>query len=453
MRAPADSTKPITGTRERSREREHRRRPSRRAPRRASRPRTRRPARSRRPARPSTRPWRRSTPSPGRAFSPIRREQHLACAADRSEPGSQSTSSRSSGVSRSSGRWNERKRHVASRHSTALWPPKPNEFEIASGRSPGRAPAARAAVARSRGRAPGRARSSPSVGGIMRARRARIVATASTAPAAPSRCPIADLVEEIGIARGVLAERGLQRDRLGAIVERRRGAVGVDVDEPVGCAPASVERARDRRAPRPRRRRRRGDVVGVRGRAVAAQDGRGCGRRVRAPPRRSRAPARRAPSPITKPSRRASNGREMPISESASSAPNAARESGVSAASAPPVTIAVGVAAPGSHASPTPIAWRPPRRPKRRRRPGPLQPWRMLTAPAAALPIISGTASGETRFGPCSISVASFDSIVPMPPMPVPMIEPIRASRRYGSPRVPAGVGERLDARRRARAA
>ncbi len=47
-----------------------------------------------------------------------------------------------------------------------------------------------------------------------------------------------------------------------------------------------------------------------------------------------------APSPITKPSRRASNGREMPLSDSASSAAKAAFESGVSAASEPPVTTA-----------------------------------------------------------------------------------------------------------------
>ena len=37
-----------------------------------------------------------------------------------------------------------------------------------------------------------------------------------------------------GDRRGVLAERGLQRGRLGAVVERRRGAVGVDVDDVLG---------------------------------------------------------------------------------------------------------------------------------------------------------------------------------------------------------------------------
>ena len=47
-----------------------------------------------------------------------------------------------------------------------------------------------------------------------------------------------------------------------------------------------------------------------------------------------------APSPMTKPSRSSSNGREMPLTESASSALKAAIESGVIADSEPPVTTA-----------------------------------------------------------------------------------------------------------------
>ena len=43
-----------------------------------------------------------------------------------------------------------------------------------------------------------------------------------------------------------------------------------------------------------------------------------------------------APSPITKPSRRASNGREMPVGDVAAITPNAAIESGVRADSEPP---------------------------------------------------------------------------------------------------------------------
>ena len=45
-----------------------------------------------------------------------------------------------------------------------------------------------------------------------------------------------------------------------------------------------------------------------------------------------------APSPITKPSRRRSNGREMPVFERASMRLNAAVPSGVIAASLPPAT-------------------------------------------------------------------------------------------------------------------
>ena len=76
---------------------------------------------------------------------------------------------------------------------------------------------------------------------------------------------------------------------------------------------------------------------------------------------------------MTKPSRRASKGREMPLSDSASRAANAALESGVSAASEPPVTTAsaapdwiraadVPIAcAPAAQADTMPYEW--PRRP------------------------------------------------------------------------------------------
>ena len=131
-------------------------------------------------------------------------------------------------------------RHAASRHSTALWPPKPNEFDSASaGRSPpwpparrsGRChprPAAAPRRARSRGRGPRRARTRPSVGGAIRSRsasrwrppRPRRRRRAGARSRTWSRTP--------GFARA-LAERELDRVRLGAVVERRRGAVRVDV--------------------------------------------------------------------------------------------------------------------------------------------------------------------------------------------------------------------------------
>ncbi len=63
-----------------------------------------------------------------------------------------------------------------------------------------------------------------------------------------------------------------------------------------------------------------------------------------------------APSPITNPSRRASNGRDSPVGLIASSALKPASDSGVIAASAPPVTIA-SAAPPRSNASAVPIAW------------------------------------------------------------------------------------------------
>src|SRR3954466_5928516 len=50
----------------------------------------------------------------------------------------------------------------------------------------------------------------------------------------------------------------------------------------------------------------------------------------------------------------------------------------------------------------------------------------METPAAPALPIISGTASGDTFSGPFSISTSLPCSSVPMPPMPVPMTHPLR---------------------------
>ncbi len=50
----------------------------------------------------------------------------------------------------------------------------------------------------------------------------------------------------------------------------------------------------------------------------------------------------------------------------------------------------------------------------------------METPAAPALPIISGIASGETFSGPLSSSRSCWPSSVPMPPMPVPMMQPMR---------------------------
>ena len=57
----------------------------------------------------------------------------------------------------------------------------------------------------------------------------------------------------------------------------------------------------------------------------------------------------------------------------------------------------------------------------------PRSPWRIDSAAAPALLIMSGTASGETRSGPCSSKVTWLASSVPMPPMPVPSTQPTRS--------------------------
>ena len=140
---------------------------------------------------------------------------------------------------------------AASRHSTALWPPKPNEFESATAAWP------LTSSVRARGDVVeveplvGLARSRASAA-RSRSRRASIVAIASTAPAAPSRWPIADFVEETGTG-GPSPSAALMRGGLRAVVERRRGAVRVDVVD-VLRAEAGVAQ---RRAGSPGRRRRR----------------------------------------------------------------------------------------------------------------------------------------------------------------------------------------------------
>ena len=87
----------------------------------------------------------------------------------------------------------------AARQSTALWPPNPNEFDIAERRGP----PLRAASGRARA---GHVVQVEILVGLLVAERRRrdalrsasTVAIASTAPAAPSRWPIADFVDETG---------------------------------------------------------------------------------------------------------------------------------------------------------------------------------------------------------------------------------------------------------------
>ena len=97
--------------------------------------------------------------------------------------------------------------------------------------------------------APGRSPSRPtglsrlSVGGAMLSRMASSEKIASTAPAAPSRWPIADLVDDIGDLAGGVAEQALDRAAARSRRPSRRGAVRVDV--------VDVARRRCRRASAP----------------------------------------------------------------------------------------------------------------------------------------------------------------------------------------------------------
>ena len=142
MRAPADSTNPSTGTRARSAMRSTSTTVSACAS--PSEP----PANDGvlrvavRPARPSTRACAASTPSPGAGALAHAARAHLR--AQRLQRAGvaqhlQALERRQALVEA----LDERERHVASRHSTALWPPKPNELEIASA---GRPSATRAAA-------------------------------------------------------------------------------------------------------------------------------------------------------------------------------------------------------------------------------------------------------------------------------------------------------------------
>ena len=132
---------------------------------------------------------------------------------------------------------------------------------------------------------------------------------ASTAPAAPSRWPVADLVDDIARPLRGVAEHALHRLQLQIVAQRRRGAVRVDVLD-VGRGDAAVLHRRLHRAERAvMALGRRGDVVGVAGHAVAGH----LGVDLRAaPPGVLTLPAPRtpAPSPITKPSRSLSHGRD-----------------------------------------------------------------------------------------------------------------------------------------------
>ena len=68
-----------------------------------------------------------------------------------------------------------------------------------------------------------------SVGGARLSRIDSAEKIASTAPAAPSRWPVADLVDDIDDFPGGIAEQPLDRGKLDLVAHRRRGAMGIDV--------------------------------------------------------------------------------------------------------------------------------------------------------------------------------------------------------------------------------
>ena len=136
------------------------------------------------------------------------------------------------------------------------------------------------------------------VGGSTPVSSARTQSSASTAPAAPSRWPVIDLVAETGSEPACAAEHRADRARLGRVAGRRARRVRVQV---VDVARRRARRPRARaacsaaRPPRPRS----GCAMCARvgGGAVAEQAARGSARRARARAPRPRARARPRPRP------------------------------------------------------------------------------------------------------------------------------------------------------------
>ncbi len=110
-----------------------------------------------------------------------------------------------------------------------------------------------------------------------------------------------------------------------------------------------------------------------------------------------------APSPMTKPSRSTSNGRDaLAGSGLLVSAPirvKAAMHTGLTQASVPPATTSSAVPSRTMRAA-SPMAWAPVVQAVDTARFGPVRRWRMPTSAAVALAIIIGTRNGLTRSGP-----------------------------------------------------
>ena len=158
-------------------------------------------------ARPSTRAGRaeNAVAGDGSGAEPARATRERSSS---SEPGSQSASRRSSGRQPLTGGARRRASCAAPRSTSDGVVAAEAERVGDRDRRPAVAGrSGRASPGRSRDRARGRAPRSRASAAISRARSVQDVAIASTAPAAPSRWPIADFVEDTGTSRGAVAER------------------------------------------------------------------------------------------------------------------------------------------------------------------------------------------------------------------------------------------------------
>ena len=140
-----------------------------------------------------------------------------------------------------------------------------------------------------------------------------------------------------------------------------------------------------------------------------------------------------APSVMTKPSRRASNGREWPEVERAVMLVKAAMATGCMLASAPPPT-ATSHRPEATRRAAAPMAWDPAAQAVTMTSDGPCQPWRMEIPAAPALAIIMGTSRGETRRAPFSLYTITCSARVSKPPTPVAKMTPALAGSASISP-------------------
>ena len=101
------------------------------------------------------------------------------------------------------------------------------------------------------------------VGGATWSRIASTEKIASTAPAAPSRWPMQDLVDDIEMLAGGIADQPLHRAEFDLVAKRGRGAMRIDVVDVAGGDAGALDRGVHAAKCAIAVRRRRGDVIGV----------------------------------------------------------------------------------------------------------------------------------------------------------------------------------------------